>query len=62
MFDSEFQHLQAFLGYVRNAGLERFIRDHNWAAFASGYNGQNYASNLYDEHMAAAYARHSSHR
>jgi hypothetical protein len=39
MYTSEGNHLQAFLGYVNAHNLVRHLRNHNWAAFALGYNG-----------------------
>ena len=62
MFRSEGQHLNAFLGYVRNNHLAGHIAGHNWADFARGYNGVGYAVNHYDDHMAAAYARIGAQR
>jgi len=59
MFVSEAQHMRAFLGYCRGAGLIRHLKNKNWAAFARGYNGPDYASNAYDTKMANAYRRYS---
>jgi hypothetical protein len=62
MFRSEERHLQAFIGYCQANNLIRHIQTHNWAAFAAGYNGPNYAANNYDVNMANAYARISAQR
>ena len=35
------------------------LATHNWAAFARGYNGADYAKNQYDAHLAAAYGKFS---
>jgi hypothetical protein len=56
MFVSEAQHLRAFLGYVRVNFLANALVNHDWAAFAFGYNGPAYAANNYDQNMANAYA------
>jgi LysM repeat protein len=58
MFVSEAQHMRAFLGFCRANNLVRHLRNKNWAAFARGYNGPDYASNAYDTKMAAAYRRY----
>lgn len=59
MFASEGQHLHAFLGFCKANNLVQHLRNRNWAAFARGYNGADYASNAYDVKMAAAYKRYS---
>lgn len=59
MFVSEAQHMRAFLGYCKEAGLVKYLKDHKWASFAAGYNGPDYASNAYDTKLAAAYDRYS---
>ena len=58
MFESEAQHLRAFLGYCRGANITPYLKTRNWAAFARGYNGPDYASNAYHTKMANAYARY----
>jgi LysM repeat protein len=58
MFESEAQHMRAFLGYCKANNLVRHLKSHNWASFARGYNGPDYASNHYDTKMASAYARY----
>ncbi|WP_170319820.1 N-acetylmuramidase domain-containing protein [Polyangium spumosum] len=59
MYESEAQHMRAFLGFCRTNNLVRHIRSKNWASFARGYNGPDYASNAYHTKMANAYARYS---
>jgi hypothetical protein len=58
MFESEAQHLRAFLGFCRGANITSYLKTRNWAAFARGYNGPDYASNAYHTKMASAYARY----
>lgn len=58
MFESEAQHMRAFLGYCKGANLVRYMKTKNWASFAAGYNGPDYASNRYHIKMAEAYARY----
>lgn len=60
MVDSEVNHLDAFVGFVKGNRLDRALRAKDWAAFARGYNGPAYAKNKYDQKMATAYAKHSA--
>ncbi|AKT38531.1 N-acetylmuramidase domain-containing protein [Chondromyces crocatus] len=59
MYISEAQHMRAFIGFCRSRGLLRHLKTKNWAAFAEGYNGPDYASNNYHTKMADAYRRYS---
>ena len=59
MFSSEAQHLRAFLGYCKHAGLVPDLKQHKWAAFAQGYNGPSYRQNHYDTLLAQYYATYS---
>ncbi|MRG92984.1 N-acetylmuramidase domain-containing protein [Polyangium spumosum] len=59
MFVSEAQHMRAFLGFCRDKRLTRHLITKNWAAFALGYNGEDYASNQYHTKMAEAYRRYA---
>lgn len=45
--------------YIEKAGLSAAIRDHDWSAFARGYNGPDYRRNAYHLKIAAAYAKFS---
>src|SRR5262245_20971349 len=44
--------------YIEKAGLSTALRRRDWAAFARGYNGPDYARNGYDKKIAAAYERY----
>ena len=59
MFASEGQHMRAFLGFCRANSLIGYLKRHQWASFARGYNGPSYADGAYDVKMANAYARWS---
>lgn len=59
MYAGEAGHLRAFVGFVKAAYLNKHIRDKNWAAFARGYNGAEYAKHGYHTKLAAAYQKHS---
>ncbi len=45
--------------FIRTNGLEGALKRRDWAAFARGYNGQNFAKNGYHTKLAKAYARHA---
>lgn len=49
--------LDAFVAFVRAAGLAPALAAQDWPAFARGYNGPAYARFAYDTKIAAAYAR-----
>jgi hypothetical protein len=48
MTDSEDLQLQAMASYLISKQLHLALRNHDWAAFARGYNGPDYAKNQYD--------------
>lgn len=57
MCESELAQLELFARFIKNRGLDKYIRSCNWAAFALRYNGQGYKRMRYDSRMAAAFAR-----
>jgi hypothetical protein len=59
MYESEAGHLDAFVRYIKVNGLQRHIKNKNWAEFAKGYNGPGYKINHYDVKMAVAYKNYS---
>lgn len=54
---SEFEQLELFAQFIKNAGILPALRDKNWAAFARKYNGASYAKRRYHTRMAAEYAK-----
>lgn len=58
MSTSERAQLDLFAEFIHRQGLDKYLRNKNWAAFASRYNGPSYASRGYHTRMASAYARH----
>lgn len=57
---SEAEQLNAFVRFIaENAPLLAAMKARKWSAFAKGYNGPNYARNLYDVKLAQAYAKYS---
>ncbi|QRN93186.1 DUF3380 domain-containing protein [Archangium violaceum] len=61
MMASEDEQLAAMAAFIQHNGLDKALRDHDWAAFAHGYNGAGYAKNQYDKKLAAAYQHLSTH-
>ena len=60
MCESEDNHLDAFVRFVKANHLDDELRRRDWVGFARGYNGPGYQQNRYDEKMAAAFTLHSS--
>ncbi len=58
MVDSEDQQLLAMGNFLTKSGLAAALQVHNWAAFARGYNGPNYAINRYDIRLNAEYQKY----
>lgn len=58
MSRSERDQLELFAAFVRNGNLVTALKNKNWRAFASVYNGPGYARRGYHTRMAAAYAKH----
>jgi peptidoglycan hydrolase-like protein with peptidoglycan-binding domain len=46
--------------FLTSTGLAASLQIHNWAAFARGYNGPNYAINRYDIKLNAEYQKYSA--
>lgn len=59
MSDSENVQLEAMARFIKANGLDSALRTHDWARFASGYNGPNYRINNYDTRLAANYEQMS---
>lgn len=57
MYQSEANQMKSFLAFCKDHGLVHALKTHDWAHFARGYNGKDYAVNHYDTNIAAAYAR-----
>jgi hypothetical protein len=58
---SEAEQLDAFVRFVAaDTALLAALKGQKWAAFAKGYNGPNYARNLYDAKLAQAYERYAA--
>ncbi|MFG7490153.1 N-acetylmuramidase family protein [Methylorubrum rhodesianum] len=55
----EAEHLAAMVRFVVTNGLDDDLRRHDWAGFARGYNGAQYAKHGYHTKLAAAFAKWS---
>ena len=55
MYESEAKQLDAMCRYIKVNNLVDELQRHDWAGFARGYNGKDYAINKYDTKLAAAY-------
>lgn len=61
MVDAEDAQLDAMLRFVAHHRLDRTMQQHDWTAFARGYNGANFAVNHYDEKLKEEFARLTVH-
>lgn len=55
MYDSEKAQLQAMIGFLKSAGLEKAMKSKDWHAIARGYNGAAYRKFDYHNKLARAY-------
>jgi hypothetical protein len=60
MVDSENAQLNAFRSFLQSNQLSGPLQAHNWASFARGYNGPNFAINQYDVKLNAAFQQFSA--
>ncbi|MBB1316802.1 DUF3380 domain-containing protein [Shewanella sp. SR43-4] len=58
MFSSERKQLDAFVSFVKNKGLEKYLITLDWASFAKGYNGSQYEQNKYDVKLQKAFEKY----
>ena len=60
MHASEAEQLEAFVRFIEtDPALHKALKARKWATFAKGYNGPDYARNLYDVKLERAYDRHA---
>lgn len=60
MVSGQGAQLDAFVKFVKSNGLDDELIRKDWAGFARGYNGEEYAKNKYDTKLAAAFALHNA--
>lgn len=60
MSDSEDQQLAAMDNFLVGSRLDLPLQSHDWASFARGYNGANYAINRYDIRLNAEFQKYSA--
>lgn len=58
MVESEDGQLAAMANFLTSTGLAVSLRAHDWASFARGYNGPNYAMNRYDVKLGRQFQRY----
>lgn len=56
---SEREQLNMFVTFLRNTGMDSYLRKHQWAKFARRYNGPSYARRGYHTKLARAYKKYS---
>jgi hypothetical protein len=60
MSESEDQQLAAMGNFLVGFRLDIPLRAHDWASFARGYNGPNYAEHRYDIRLNAEFQKYSA--
>ncbi|MDH4186085.1 MAG: N-acetylmuramidase domain-containing protein [Nitrospira sp.] len=60
MCRSEDAQLKGVAAYIDSTGLTKPLKRQDWAAFARGYNGEDFKKNRYDEKLALAHARYAA--
>lgn len=60
MYESEAEHLKAFVRYIQVNDLAKWMKAKNWEMFAFHYNGLSFSAHAYDKKMAEAYERYKS--
>jgi hypothetical protein len=50
-------HLDAFITFLRSKNLDTALRQHDWVAFARGYNGPGFAANRFDVRLRNAFKK-----
>lgn len=60
MSRSERDQLDLFAVFIKNMGLDKSLRNKDWATFSRIYNGPSYASRGYHTRMAQSYAKHKA--
>ena len=55
MSGSEDAQLASFVAFLEANRLDKHLQSHNWTAFASKYNGPNFAANDYDNKLSRAF-------
>ncbi|MES2287359.1 MAG: N-acetylmuramidase family protein [Bacteroidota bacterium] len=54
----EAEQLASFIRFVKSTHLDDELKNKEWAKFAQGYNGSQFALNKYDQKLANAYNKH----
>ena len=57
--ESEVAQLKQMVNFIKATGLLDELQRKDWAAFAKGYNGPQYALNGYDTKLAEAYEKYA---
>jgi hypothetical protein len=60
MMDNEDAQIKGMAKFVCSTGLDAALSQHNWAKFAQGYNGADFARNQYDLRLAADFQKYSN--
>ena len=59
MYASEYEHIQAFINFLKAENIYRYLKAKDWANFARRYNGPAYKKNGYDWKLQVAFDKSS---
>lgn len=57
MYKDEYSQFLAFVNFITNRNLVRFLKTKNWESFSKGYNGKSYKLNNYHNKLRKAYEK-----
>lgn len=60
MYESEEEHLTAFINFLKNEKLDKPLRERDFSEFARGYNGPGYQKNSYHYKIQKAFLENKS--
>jgi peptidoglycan hydrolase-like protein with peptidoglycan-binding domain len=58
MYASEGKQLMAMCAFIKNNGLDKYLRNRDFTSFARGYNGPGFRQNNYHVKLANAFEQH----
>lgn len=57
IWKGELQQLNSFANFIKNTGIAKYLKAHDWTEVARRYNGPGYEANSYDRKLSAAYKK-----
>lgn len=60
MYASEYEHIKAFISFLKSENIYRYLKAKDWANFARRYNGPAYKKNGYDWKLKVAFDQNAT--